>query len=115
MQALLASGDGNLVYLEISEGDIKEKAHLKLDAEIACLDLSPLSTLLRVAKQCYLSPRAAVLCPVGPVYDIINLARHSHVVITPVVFVGTLSFEVSACLWRRAREVPNQFIHNLCR
>jgi hypothetical protein len=46
-QALLASGDGNLVYLEISEGDIHEKAHLKLDAEIACLDLSPLSTLLQ--------------------------------------------------------------------
>ena len=36
------------MYLEISEGDITEKAHLKLDAEIACLDLSPLSALLRM-------------------------------------------------------------------
>ena len=42
MQALLASGDGNLTYVEITEGDIQEKAHLKLDSEIACLDLSPL-------------------------------------------------------------------------
>ncbi len=41
-QALLASGDGNLTYVEIVEGDIQEKAHLKLDSEIACLDLSPL-------------------------------------------------------------------------
>ena len=42
MQALLASGDGNLTYLEIVEGDIQEKAHRKLDSEIACQDLSPL-------------------------------------------------------------------------
>ena len=44
-QALLASGDGNLTYVEIVEGDIQEKAHLKLDSEIACLDLSPLGAI----------------------------------------------------------------------
>ena len=41
-QALIAAGDGNLVYLEISEGQVTERAHTKLDSEIACLDLSPI-------------------------------------------------------------------------
>ncbi len=48
LQALLASGDGNLTYVEIVEGDIREKAHLKLDSEIACLDLSPLGAITTI-------------------------------------------------------------------
>lgn len=40
-QAVLAAGDGNLVYLEIGEGSLTETGHLKLDDQIACLDLSP--------------------------------------------------------------------------
>ena len=44
-QAVLAAGDGNLVYLEIAEGQLIERGHLKLDSEIACLDLSPIGAL----------------------------------------------------------------------
>ena len=41
-QAVLAAGDGNLVYLEIGEGCLTERGHLKIDDQIACLDLSPI-------------------------------------------------------------------------
>lgn len=41
-QALLAVGDGNLVALSLKDGKAEETAHIKLDAEIACLDLTPL-------------------------------------------------------------------------
>ena len=41
-QAVLAAGDGNLVYLEIGDGCLTERGHLKIDDQIACLDLSPI-------------------------------------------------------------------------
>ncbi|KAK9843115.1 hypothetical protein WJX74_007214 [Apatococcus lobatus] len=39
-QVLLAAGGGNLIYLEIQEGQLIETAHKQLDQEIACLDLT---------------------------------------------------------------------------
>jgi hypothetical protein len=42
LQALLAVGDGNLVALSLTDGKAEETAHIKLDSEIACLDLTPL-------------------------------------------------------------------------
>lgn len=42
LQILLATGEGNLVYLEIAEGQIAEKGHLKLAADISCLSINPL-------------------------------------------------------------------------
>ena len=42
-QAVVATGEGNLVYLELGESGIEQKGHVKLDAEVACVDISPLS------------------------------------------------------------------------
>lgn len=41
-QVLLATGGGNLVYLEVESGKLQEKKHVKLEYEISCLDISPL-------------------------------------------------------------------------
>ena len=40
-QVVLASGGGHLVYLEVGEGALHEAGHAQLDAEIACLDITP--------------------------------------------------------------------------
>ena len=39
----MATGEGNLVYLELGENGIKQKGHVKLDAEVSCVDISPLA------------------------------------------------------------------------
>ncbi|GBG61192.1 hypothetical protein CBR_g19725 [Chara braunii] len=41
-QVLLATGGGNLVYLEIGEGELRQVNHLKLEYEISCLDINPI-------------------------------------------------------------------------
>lgn len=41
LQVVLASGGGHLVYLELGEGAIREAGHAQLEAEIACLDVTP--------------------------------------------------------------------------
>ncbi|XP_010537808.1 PREDICTED: DNA damage-binding protein 1a [Tarenaya hassleriana] len=41
-QVLLATGGGNLVYLEIGDGTLTEVKHEKLDYEISCLDINPI-------------------------------------------------------------------------
>ena len=41
-QVATATGEGDLVVMSIKEGALTEQQHLKLDADIACLDLSPL-------------------------------------------------------------------------
>jgi len=42
VQVMLATGEGNLVYLEVSDGKLEEKGRVKLDAEVSCVDMSPL-------------------------------------------------------------------------
>ena len=42
MQVLLGLGSGNLVYLEVGPGSIQQAGHLQLQAELACLDITPL-------------------------------------------------------------------------
>jgi DNA damage-binding protein 1 len=42
-QVVLATGEGNLVYLEVRGGAIEQKGHVKLDAEVSCVDASPLA------------------------------------------------------------------------
>ncbi|EIE24281.1 hypothetical protein COCSUDRAFT_28729 [Coccomyxa subellipsoidea C-169] len=42
-QASPSTAHGNLVYLELGESGIEQKGHVKLDAEVACVDISPLS------------------------------------------------------------------------
>eukprot|EP00850_Spirogloea_muscicola_P009452 SM000053S17409 [mRNA] locus=s53:248703:257116:+ [translate_table: standard] len=41
-QVLLATGGGNLVYLEIAQGKLVEVKHVQLEFEVSCLDLNPL-------------------------------------------------------------------------
>ena len=41
-QVLLASGEADLVYLEIGAAELTEVARVTLPNEIACLDISPL-------------------------------------------------------------------------
>jgi hypothetical protein len=40
-QVLLATGGGNLVYIEIGQGSLVEVAHVQLEYEISCLDINP--------------------------------------------------------------------------
>ncbi|GJP48061.1 hypothetical protein CLOM_g7334 [Closterium sp. NIES-68] len=42
-QVLLATGGGTLVYVEVGEKSLTEKAHVTLEHEIACLDVSTLT------------------------------------------------------------------------
>jgi len=42
MQVLLATGEGNLVCLNIAENKLTETAHVKLDGEVSCIDITPL-------------------------------------------------------------------------
>ena len=42
MQVIIATGEGNLVYLEVKQGQFVEGGHLKLSADIACLSINPL-------------------------------------------------------------------------
>ena len=42
MQVLLATGEGNLVYLDVQEGKISRETRIQLSAEVSCVDISPL-------------------------------------------------------------------------
>jgi len=42
VQILLASGEDNLVLLEVMGGQLSQAGHTKLGADVACLDISPL-------------------------------------------------------------------------
>lgn len=41
-QVLLATGEGNLVCLDVREGRFGPETRVKLDTEVACVDISPL-------------------------------------------------------------------------
>ncbi|KAL3145326.1 hypothetical protein ABBQ38_001586 [Trebouxia sp. C0009 RCD-2024] len=41
-QLLVATGHGNIAYLEVEEGKLKQVGHHKLDTEVACLDITPI-------------------------------------------------------------------------
>ena len=41
VQLLVATGQGNIAYLEMKGGKLKQVAHHKLEVEVACLDLTP--------------------------------------------------------------------------
>jgi len=42
VQLLVATGQGNIAYLEVEGNKLKQVAHHKLEVEVACLDLTPL-------------------------------------------------------------------------
>lgn len=42
VQLLVATGQGNIAYLEVEGNKLKHVAHHKLEVEVACLDLTPL-------------------------------------------------------------------------
>jgi DNA damage-binding protein 1 len=42
-QVLLATGTGNLVYLEVLEGSLTEVKHLAIDFDVSCLDINPIA------------------------------------------------------------------------
>ena len=61
-QAVLAVGGHTLVYLELGDGSISEAGRLALDADIACLDVTPVGAAPRGP-----DPRpAALLCARRP-------------------------------------------------
>ena len=41
LQLLVATGQGNVAYLEVEGGKLKQVGHHKLDTEVACLDITP--------------------------------------------------------------------------
>ncbi|KAK3419095.1 hypothetical protein EUGRSUZ_H04822 [Eucalyptus grandis] len=49
-QVLLATGGGNLVYLEIGDGILKEIKHVQLEYEISCLDINPIGENLHYSQ-----------------------------------------------------------------
>ena len=42
MQVVLATGEGNLVCLDVTGNKLTEKAHVKLNGEVSCIDITPL-------------------------------------------------------------------------
>lgn len=64
-QALLAVGDGDLVALSLADGKATETAHIKLDSEIACLDLTPLGASASSLKLTRRSAASEVLQMLG--------------------------------------------------
>ena len=51
-QVLVATGQGNLVYLEVEGGKLKQAAHHKLEVEVACLDLTPIGQPVLLLTTC---------------------------------------------------------------
>lgn len=45
VQLLVATGQGNIAYLEVEGSKLKQVAHHKLQVEVACLDLTPIGAL----------------------------------------------------------------------
>ncbi len=45
VQLLVATGQGNIAYLEVDGNKLKQVAHHKLEVEVACLDLTPLGQI----------------------------------------------------------------------
>ena len=39
---MLATGEGNLVCLDIKENRLQEASHVKLTGEVSCIDITPL-------------------------------------------------------------------------
>lgn len=49
MQVVVATGQGNLAYLEVQQGKLNQVAHHKLEVEVACVDITPIGeTLLQL-------------------------------------------------------------------
>ena len=42
VQVLVATGKGNLAYLEVDNGKLKQVAHRQLEVEVACVDITPI-------------------------------------------------------------------------
>ena len=42
MQVVLATGEGNLVCLDVTDNKLTEKAHVQLNGEVSCIDITPL-------------------------------------------------------------------------
>ena len=42
VQVVLATGEGNLVCLEVAENKLTQKAHVKLNGEVSCINITPL-------------------------------------------------------------------------
>lgn len=42
IQVVVASGQGNVAYLEVQHGKLNQAAHHKLDVEVACVDITPI-------------------------------------------------------------------------
>ncbi len=42
VQVVLATGEGNLVCLDVADNKLTEKAHVKLNGEVSCIDITPL-------------------------------------------------------------------------
>lgn len=45
LQVVVATSEGNLVYIEVEAGLLREKAHAAIKGEISCLDISPIGKL----------------------------------------------------------------------
>jgi DNA damage-binding protein 1 len=41
LQLVLAVGGRTLVYMELGDGKVEEKGRVQLEADIACLDVTP--------------------------------------------------------------------------
>lgn len=47
---LLATGEGNLVYLDVTDGRIGRETRVQLGAEVSCVDISPLPSDAEAAR-----------------------------------------------------------------
>ena len=42
VQVVVATGKGNLAYLEVEPGKLNQVAHHQLEVEVACVDITPI-------------------------------------------------------------------------
>ena len=79
VQLLVATGQGNIAYLEVEGSKLKQVAHHKLQVEVACLDLTPIGALTHLPPApCLLSPTMHITS----VCHLVQYLRESHVPIS---------------------------------
>lgn len=91
MQVVLATGEGGLVCLDVTDNKLTEKAHVKLNGEVSCIDITPLDDAERSQiaavgtwdmQACSLSGSAA-LRPEGPVASSLACLQSTGQAIAP--------------------------------
>ena len=97
-QVLIATGEGNVVLLTVADGSLQEAAHVKLDEEVACLDISPLEDGAESASMCVVGTwrqqlRLYALPSMTPLTEV---SPHCRAIWPPSFPAGTFEYLLSS-------------------